>query len=174
MWVVGFGLGASFRHVFVHEAGHAVAAIDNDIEFEAVELYDTGSAPVYSDGRIAPGAVRMTSKDPSTWVQPNLVGSLRYAFAGHLAEKVILGDAIPGGFDEDVKQWKIGSGRTGSLTQDDWAEMLGQSASEVQSDTMSWASENSARIIALADHLEALTAPTAMSYDEVKDFLAAL
>jgi hypothetical protein len=40
------------RHVMVHEAGHAVAALDHDIVFECIEMLGEGRAPDAGPARV--------------------------------------------------------------------------------------------------------------------------
>lgn len=66
------------RHVRIHEAGHAVAAIDHGIPFRDVELFADSTGPKFEGGmRQAAAGVNMLSDDPADWVLPNRIDALK-------------------------------------------------------------------------------------------------
>src|SRR5690348_16378084 len=66
----------SDRHVMVHEAGHAVAALDNGIVFECIEVFGEGRAP-----ESGPARVRFADPDPVFWAAPRPTVGLQFALA---------------------------------------------------------------------------------------------
>lgn len=161
--------------MFVHEAGHAVAAIENGIPFRAVVLYDDASAPRFLGGlAYAPGAVDMGTDDATVWVQPDVVGSLRFVCGGFAAEQAILGHPIEGGFAEDLRAWRVGSDRKDEQTLDGLSALLGQSFPDLVREVQDWAVEQAERITALADHLGRQAPPYEMPRDDVEAFLQSL
>lgn len=160
------------RHVIVHEAGHAAAAIEHGIPFRAVVLYDHVSAPRFLGGlAYAPGAVDMGTDDATTWAQPDVVASLRFVCGGFAAEQAILDHAIDGGWYEDLKAWRIGIERRESLDGPALDAIVDGSFLAVVKEVQAWAAEQADRIKALADHLGNQTAPYEMPRDEVEAFL---
>jgi hypothetical protein len=161
------------RHVVVHEAGHAVAAIDAGIPFRAIVMYGPNGGPTFDNGlRHAAAAVEMLSNDPSTWVVLDYNAALRFVLAGSLAEIAVLDHAIDGGFSGDVKAWRRGMGSTGELTTSELDEVVGRPFLDVVDETQHWAEENSDRIALLADRLAGLPPDAELPYDDVVSFLA--
>ncbi len=118
------GLGL---HIVFHEAGHAVAAVDHDLPFRRIVLYDAEGGPTFDNGlRRAAAAVEMHSEDASTWVQPDQDAALRFVLAGCLAEIAALGHAIEGGFTGDIRAWRIGAGRANEVTAAELDSLVGQ------------------------------------------------
>lgn len=169
------GTHGGLRHLYVHEAGHAVSALDFGVEFRAVVRYDETSMPAYFGGTAyAPAAVEMLDADQTTWVAPNPVGSLRFVASGAAAEQALLGHFLPDGHKEDMFQWRRGSGCKDAQTFESLDEYLGESFKGVMRDVQEWARANEARIAALADRLSTLPKGTEMSYAEVLAFIDAL
>lgn len=162
-------------HVLAHEAGHAVAAIDFGIPFRAVALYDETNAPLFGNGLFyAPGAVEMGTEDASEWVLPNIEGSLRFILGGVTAEQAVLGHPIEGGFDEDMRLWRVGTKRFDGQSVDELTEFIGKPLLDVYQEMREWATESRDRIVALGEHLGRQMPPFEMSEDEVRAFLAGL
>lgn len=159
------------RHVCVHEAGHAVAAIDNDIPFRAVVFYGDADAPRFMAGLAKAAAAIDAGPDPATWVLPDLLGSLRFVMGGVAAEFAVLGDAIPGGWDEDLKVWRRGSGRTGQQTEEDLTELIGKPMQEAWKECAEWADANASRIEVVAAALAGLEPPWEMTQQQVRELL---
>jgi len=91
--------------------------------------------------------------------------------AGALAEEAILGHPIEGGWDADLKAWRIGIGRREAMTVAELKELLGTPFEDVLRETRAWAEQNAERIDRLAAHLATLSGPAVMPYDEVVEFL---
>ncbi|WP_139206795.1 hypothetical protein [Geodermatophilus poikilotrophus] len=155
-------------HGYIHEAAHAVAAVDNDIRFECIYLYAEGAGPSVNGGlsRVTAEA-KMPSEDPATWVLPDTATSFRFCAAGTLAEEQLIGHGMYGAYDKDVEYWLKGAGRLGAITAAEFHALIGGSADDVAASIMAWASCNEERIERLAAHLATLSRPTEVSYDEV-------
>ena len=159
------------RHVLVHEAGHAVAALANDIVFEGIVIYGDGRS--YSS---RPAEVKFASKDHS-WALPNPAGSLRFALAGECAERAVLGDAYPESGRCDELTWLTAVGLTGQVTDAQVHALLGRSADDVSGETSDLVEANVERIDRLAGRLAELRQELPadqdcdFSYNEVVAFL---
>lgn len=99
-------------HVAVHEAAHAVFAIDLGIEFKELTISPPSKwlPAVLTGGAVEAGGVVMTSEWPRDWVGPNPEAALEFLLAGALGERQILGHELPRGFEGDVDQFKRGMG----------------------------------------------------------------
>jgi hypothetical protein len=163
----------SVRHVLVHEAGHAVAALDNDIVFACIVIYGDGR----SDSS-RPAEVKFASEDHSVWALPNPAGSLCFALAGECAERAVLGDAYPESGRGDELTWLTAVGLTGQVTDEQVHALLGRSADDVSGEASDWAEANVERIDRLAGRLAELRLELPadedceFSYNEVAAFLA--
>lgn len=155
------------RHMHIHEAGHAVAGLDNDIEFRAVIVYADGDGPKIGGYLMEAGAQVDTGDDASAWVEPDRIKAFRFACAGAASETAVLGHAIEGGFDEDFRVWRIGARATQPMNEQELAAALGANPQSILDETEEWAEENAERIIKLADLLRSLTPTAEVSYDEV-------
>src|SRR3954451_12376110 len=89
------------RHMHIHEAGHAVAALDNGIAFRAVIVYADGDGPKLNGELMEAGAQVDTGPDPRVWVEPDRIKAFRFICAGAAAETALVDHAIEGGFDSD-------------------------------------------------------------------------
>lgn len=159
------------RHVCVHEAGHAVAAIDNNVPFRAVVFYDDADAPRFMAGLGQAAAAVDTGPDASAWVLPDPLGSLRFVMGGVAAEMVVLGDSIPGGWSEDIKVWRRGSCRTDQQSEDELAQYIGMPMTQAWQECLDWAEANVPRIEAVADALAGHEPPWKISGADVKAIL---
>lgn len=155
------------RHICVHEAGHAVAAIDNGIPFRAVVFYDDEDAPKFMAGLGQAAAAVDPGPDPSAWVLPDPLGSLYFVMGGVAAEHAVLGDSIRDGWREDVKVWRRGSGRMDEQTEEELGEFAGRPLREAWHDSLAWARDNAYRIAAVAAALDGHEPPWEMPYEDV-------
>ena len=107
-------------HFGIHEAGHAVAAIV--LGFDFVELSITPGHDVYRAmvlGQSVIGAgLLMAADQPAEWIGPRHDDALTFMLAGSLAEREILQDFLPGGYEGDLAVWRRGTGRFGAQTQE--------------------------------------------------------
>jgi hypothetical protein len=167
------------QHMLVHEAGHAIAALDEGIAFEAIVLYAEERAPA-SPGSMSLGVAQVTfsSPDNRTWASPDPVAGLRFAMAGAYAEMAVLAHEYPGSGDGDVKAWTQGVELPAVWQLEDVDRRLGCAHEEVLSDVDAWAVCNRERVKGLATMLaerraeEAPDKDVRVSYDDVKTFLA--
>lgn len=156
------------RHVAVHEAGHAVAAIDSGIEFRAIVSYDDTSAPRFMDGLFQAAAALDMGRTPQEVVEPDPRGAFRFAMAGVAAERAVLGDYIVNGWDQDFRFWRVGSGTTHENAQEAIEAVLGKAVTEFWRETYEWAEENAARIEAVAAVLDQQGEPWEVLRDQVE------
>jgi hypothetical protein len=163
----------SVRHLLVHEAGHAAAALDNNIVFACIVIYGEGRGP---SGR--PAQVKFACDDNSVWALPDPSGSLRFILAGEYAERAVLGDIYPGSGQGDSVTWHEAVGLTGTFTDERRDALLGRSADDVSGEASDWAESNVERIDRLAERLAELRLELPadqdceFSYNEVVAFLA--
>jgi len=133
-------------HVFVHEAAHAVAAIDLGIHFANVSILPPGSWERRPDGRTMPGGVTMREEDPAEWVLTQPAGDLEFVIAGGVAEERALGHCLPASYDGDLRIWRVGMGATGQLSRSAIDDLVGESFTSVVRRTKVWVVENWIRI----------------------------
>ncbi|MPY11177.1 hypothetical protein [Arthrobacter bussei] len=106
-----------FGHFGIHEAGHATAAILLDFKF--VEVSINPGHDVYRQmmlGEEVVGAGVLMPGEPVEWVAPRPEDALVYLLAGSLAEAELCGHYLPGGYEGDLKIWRLGSGRSEAQT----------------------------------------------------------
>lgn len=160
------------RHMLIHEAGHAVAALDNDIPFRAVIVYADGDGPKLNGVLREAWAMIDTGPDPKTWVEQDRIKAFRFICAGAAAETALVEHAIEGGFDSDFETWRLGAGATDPLDEEQLIAAIGTHHQDIIDETDGWAAESADRIIKLADHMETLTPTAEVSYEEVVALLS--
>ena len=142
------------RHACVHEAGHAIAAVDCGIPIVSLTVHHEpttfdGARP----GETASGAVRI---DVDTLAALRAAGHqhnrdlFTFALAGEAAEKVILGHETPRGAARDVREfWAWTKGQT-FTSMDEYREVLGEPLEAALARVASWAQRRASHIDAVA------------------------
>lgn len=130
------GLG----HVFVHEAAHAVAAVQRRIAFTEVRILPPEQWVSAHDGLTLGGV--STTAEPQSWVQADPVGSMEFVLAGAITERGSYGHCLEGAYTGDLAIWRIGAGITGANQLQRIEELLGCSLTSVTSDVKRWAVAN--------------------------------
>jgi hypothetical protein len=146
-------------HASVHEAGHAVAAIDRGIPILSLRVH---RAPTTFEGarsgETASGAVRI---DRDSLASLRASGTVRnrdlftFVLAGEAAERVLLGHETPRGAAKDVREfWAWTKGRT-FTSMDEYEEVLGEPFQVARQRVWDWAELRGRHIEALALRLDA-------------------
>lgn len=159
-----------YWHILIHEAGHVVAALDYDVAFRAVVVYAEGAGPQLG-GLYEAGATVDTGPDPAAWVEPRRMDSFRFVCAGAAAEVALLGHALEGSWESDIKEWRKGSGNTDPMSEQQFIEALGANPEDVFEEVTVWAGRNRNRIEGFAAHMRNFKPPFEVSYAEVSKLL---
>ncbi len=158
-------------HGLVHEAGHAIAALENQIRFRRIILYKKGTGPTFGDGLYrADEEVEMLDRNPTTWIPANPAASLQYLWAGTLAEVELIGHASPNGEKADMSTWHKGLSNKGKLPANELRALLGTSPEDLFEHAQWRASVNRGRVEQLARQLVSVARPHCLSYDDVVAF----
>lgn len=147
------------RHACVHEAGHAVAAIDHGIPILSLRVHGTPTTFEGAQaGETASGVVRV---DLDALASLRTSGRVRnhdlfaFALAGETAERVILGHETPRGAAKDVREfWAWTKGVT-FTSMEEYAEVLGEPFELARQRVMDWSRQRASYIEAVALRLDA-------------------
>lgn len=137
------------HHAAVHETGHALAALERGIRFVEVELFPNGAQ--LANGLAVRGCTRLDDGYPWRTLDPLLL--FEFVIAGSLAEDAVLGDRLPGGWDQDVTIWRQCVGLFRACTEHDLRSVLGESPDGVIARMRKWASDGRLAIQATAERI---------------------
>ena len=153
-------------HICVHEAAHAVAAVDRGIRFSHVEVPPLDQWVPAHDGYVA-GAVHLHEPDPTAWVPHNPVAALEFLLAGAVAENGVF-DHDLAGYGGDLTLWRRGMRLTGASSMTAVDEALGRPFSRVVKDTKTWVQQRypAIRRVVTAIINNDPTVPTIVNADE--------
>jgi hypothetical protein len=118
-------------HAFVHEAAHAIAALDREIRFEVVSVLPPDEWEEYAAGGSALGGVRLSYERASEWVRPDPVRALEFALAGAAAEKGVYGHCIGPSYSGDLAVWAGGMGVEGEFSLSSLAHLLPEPPADI-------------------------------------------
>ncbi|MFB9314270.1 hypothetical protein [Nocardioides plantarum] len=141
-------------HVFVHEAAHAVAAVDKGIEFTHLEITSPYDWQVRKGNEVTLGGLHLSG--PPSWPEtPAAVAALEMAMAGVLAETVFYDHQLAGDSGTgDMRMWMNGAGLIGHPEGPAAIEkLLDTSVASLTARTKAWVYEEQRRIRAVATAL---------------------
>jgi hypothetical protein len=171
-------------HVFVHEAAHAVAAIDRGVPFERVTISTPDEWLSEHPNETMLGGVHMGAP-ASTWVMPDPAAALEFALAGALAEVGTLGHHVTGSFLGDLRVWHQGAGPTSPQSREDLEAAAGVTLQDARARTEAWLRDAYPRIRRIMAALAGIDAeqslavvsfdsgPWSLTRDEVSALLGA-
>lgn len=146
------------HHASVHEAGHAIAAVDFGIPISAVSVHDAPSTfEGARAGESASGSVRIDVSAVSALRASGAVlnhALFTFALAGESAEKVLLGHETPGGAAKDIREfWAWTKGQT-FTSMEEYEEVLGEPFATARQGVLRWARDRAPVIRSLASTLD--------------------
>ena len=121
-------------HAFIHEAAHAVAALDRGIPFDGVFIQSRAGWVQRNISDTMLGGVEI-DPDPRVWLLPDPIAALEVILAGSLAEKLSLEHTLEGSYIGDIEVWRRNLGRTAELTSEELDELSGGSFVDVSART---------------------------------------
>jgi hypothetical protein len=139
-------------HPAVHEASHAVAAIQRGIEITEVRV-------VAPDAKAWLGGVRfagrvIASHERNDWVHADPLAALEYLLAGSAAESELLGHSLPGSGDSDIRAWRKSAGFIEASQIREIEQFLGSDLDSTLESTHDWVTANAAAIRRVAARLQ--------------------
>lgn len=136
-------------HVAVHEAAHALAAIERCIPMVDVVVFP---APRHvKDDRYMAGRVELD--ESRRWRDTAALPLLEFCLAGVSAERAVLGHEVRGGWKGDLTMWRSTVGMVEACSVADYEHLLGVSVTDVVGRMRAWAIERSGSIEAIAARL---------------------
>lgn len=136
----------------MHEAAHAVAAIQRDIDFEDVAIYSPHEWLETSDGVVAGGVTVGDSLERMARDEPRR--TLEFALAGVQGERVVLGHELASSYIGDLNIWRRAVRITEGNQMPAIEALLGGTVVEVAVEVESWVRENRQAILRVAGDLE--------------------
>lgn len=153
-------------HTFLHEAAHAIMAIDRDLPFLRIAV----GTPEYFDqvvaGREVAGGLYVPNPI-SEWVQKNPLASFEMMIAGKVIEEGAFGHHLEGSWHGDMALWCHGMGIAKPSTPA-VEEALGTSIAGVEVAVGAHLSTQYSRAVAIVSAMTGVppgSAPTLLSYD---------
>ena len=123
--------------MFLHEAAHAVAAVDRGIRFAWVSVLHPSQWSLNPEGTVA-GGVDM-GRPAVEWVPSDPRRAMEFVLAGMTAEEGALGHTLEHSWAGDLNLWRIGMGLVEADVLDDAKAALGAPMQTVRADTQRWA-----------------------------------
>ncbi len=114
-------------HVYVHEAGLALAAVEHDIPFTGV----TVTVPTTGEQVLAVGLSGVDVSAPFGWMRSMPRAALEFVLAGPLAEEAEWGDTLPNSLAVEVERWRQAVGLGEDYTEADVSDAIGEPLPEV-------------------------------------------
>lgn len=91
-------------HAFIHEAAHAIVAIDRGLPFDRIAVGTPESFDSVSPGLEVAGGLYVP-EPISEWIQPEPIAAFEMIIAGKVAEEAFLGHHLEGGWHGDLALW---------------------------------------------------------------------
>lgn len=135
------------EHAAVHESGHALAAIRQNIPFRRLVVHQTPAPLPWQPESLAGGWVEL-DLDAALLLHPRPL--LEFTLAGKAVEEAVLGDSLPGGEAADVLNWRRMVKAWDALDDETFVQLVGEPLSSVVNRVRVWAREEAAIVEALA------------------------
>jgi len=136
------------EHCLIHEAGHAVAAIEHEIAFIQVAVLPPENWHQTVEGATA-GGVTLPGDLRDVAATLSHTKTFEFALAGVQAERVILGHELHMSFLGDVNLWRRTVGIIGADQMAEIEDVLGQPLMSAAADVEEWVEVNRDEILAV-------------------------
>lgn len=153
-------------HARVHEAGHAVIAAHLGVEFSHVEIYENPLDHPFGDVFLAGGMYFASPENRRRGTRSDPRKMFLMYLSGHLAEKLILGDALNDSMLGDFREWRIDMGLLDSTSIQELNAAIGGPASDAEIETRQLVALNQSAIRVVATRLEKAQGKS-INYEEV-------